>query len=146
MNEGWPTWLIALLVGSLSALGALVVGVLVHLRERVKIAADSDKTEAEATDIHWKRFEREIDRLTRRVETLEREVRDCHREKRAVEIELAQFRLAMIDRGNNRQTAQLVISELRAEGREVGDHGRRTGERGPASATGADPDPGTEQR
>lgn len=145
MQDGWPTWVIAALTASLSALGAIFIGMLVHLRERVKIAADADKTEAEAKDIHWQRFEREIDRLAKRVETLETEVRECHRDKRAVEIELAQFRLAMIDRGNNRQTAQLVISEMRAEaraeGREAGADGGRSGKRGPAAAAGPDAKP-----
>lgn len=121
-----PAWLIAILTAALGALGTVVVGLLVHLREKRRIGpeneknvADADKARADAVDIHWRRFEREIDRLSKRVETLETEVRECHREKRAVEIELAQMRLDMLARGNNRQTAQLVISELRAEGVEL---------------------------
>lgn len=115
LHMGWAEILVGLLTTILGVLGTLTVGLLVHLREAKKINSDSMLTEANTADRHWERFGREIKRLDERLEHVEAELVKCHEDKAKTELELAQLRLSMIERGNSRQTAQLVISELRAE-------------------------------
>lgn len=101
-------------IGSaLGALGTLIVGMAIHFREMRRInndgnlsSAQADKLEAEAMNIHFERFQREIARLEKRVITLEDEVRNCHREREKTRMELQQVRLALIENANAKAGGQ----------------------------------------
>lgn len=122
MSVDWPSALIGAVISALGALGTIVMGLLVHRRDSRRIDNEGKKTEAGILAEQWDRLVGEVGRLDERVKHMEAELVACHAHKSELELELAKMRLAMIERGNVRQTAQLVSSTIAAEMREQGVH------------------------
>lgn len=119
----WATILASLLTAALS--GGGVARFLLVRRDGEKIAAETDSIEATVTDLNWKRFQREIERLTKRVEAGEKRISEledhlsiCQRERALLETENIKLKAAQEARSEVRQRAAQIVAIERLEGRE----------------------------
>lgn len=94
---------------------------LTHKRLGPKSTAEARQITAAAIDKDWARFEREIDRLVKRVEKAEDEAssakrgqRECEQREIALQARIALLEAVNDSRGEIRQRAQEVISADRA--------------------------------
>jgi hypothetical protein len=106
-------------------LGGGLTKLLMLRREGEKVAAETDSIEATVTDLNWKRMQREIDRLAKRVEAGERRISEleahlssCQRERAMLETENIRLKAAQDARGEVRQRAAQIVAVERLEGRE----------------------------
>ncbi len=81
------------------------------------------KSEAEAVQMNWERFQKEIERLDKkvtaqgkRIDQLEREVEECHRQKTDIEIENMRLRAAQEVTGEARKLAAGIVAVERIQG------------------------------
>lgn len=117
----WVTPLASVIAAILS--GGGIAKLLVARQEGEKVAAETDSIEANVTDLNWQRFQREINRLVKRVEALEGrcrdlegEVRECHLERSRLEAENIKLKSANEMRGEARQRAAQIVAADRLEG------------------------------
>lgn len=115
----WATILSSLITG---LAGGGITKLLLHRREGERVAAETDSIEANVTDINWKRFQREIERLDKRVRALEAECaelrsqhHECERQRVALEAENIRLRSAQDMRGEIRQRAAQIVAAERLE-------------------------------
>lgn len=94
---------------------------LTHKRLGPKSTAEARQITAAAIDKDWARFEREIDRLVKRVEQAEDDAsaaklatQECERREIALQARIAMLEAVNEGRGQIRQRAQEVISADRA--------------------------------
>lgn len=136
-EAGWPTALIGILAAALGVLGTIVCAVLIHVRDLRRIKNEGRQIEGQEKDAHYERLIAEVARLDGRVAAMERDLVACHEHKNLLEMELTRLRLQMIERGNNRQIAQLVASQTHLENDEAG--GGRRGFKETPRVSGIDP-------
>ena len=113
----------------LGILGGGALGTwLTHKRLGPKSTAEARQITAAAIDKDWARFEREINRLVKRLEMAEAEAekarkgqRDCEERELALKARVANLEAINDARGEIRQRAQEVVSadRVRGEGRPV---------------------------
>lgn len=119
----WWAAIIATLVSGLLSGG--LTKLLMVRRVGEKVAAETDSIEATVTDLNWKRFQREIERLTKRVEAGEKRISEledhlsaCQRERSMFESENIKLKAAQDSRGEVRRRAAGIVALERLEGRE----------------------------
>jgi hypothetical protein len=108
---------------AMGIVGGGVLGTwLTHKRLGPKSTAEARQITAAAIDKDWARFEREIDRLVKRVERAEddaseakRGQRDCEQREIALQARIALLEAVNEGRGQIRQRAQEVVSAERVQ-------------------------------
>lgn len=117
----WAILLSSLVTAALT--GGGMARLLLIRRDGEKLAAETDNIEANVTDINWQRFQREINRLDKRVKALEDECadlrrsnRECERERARLESENFRLKAAQDSRGEIRERAAQIVALDRLEG------------------------------
>lgn len=119
------TWLPLLSSVLLSILGGGLLGTwLTHVRLGPKSKAEARDITAAAIDKDWTRFQREINRLVKRVEQAEdaaeratKGQRACEEREANLRGELVELRAIIQSRGEIRQKAALVVAAEKLEAR-----------------------------